>query len=147
MAILNPNKKPYIIDEDNDIFVGLDLPIRKSDGPEGYFYSTKTTLLAAKNNVRSFLMTNVGERLMQPTLGLNLKKYLFENYNEDLKGKITAEILDKFKFWLPYIEVQDLIVKMKEGDGLGGNTLQISVTFNIQKDSSSLEQVQVNIQA
>ena len=43
MAIIDPSKKPYIVDRDENIFVGIDLPFRLSTGPEGYFASTSTT--------------------------------------------------------------------------------------------------------
>ena len=57
MAIRDTSKKPYIIDNDTDVFVGLDLPIRKSYGKEGYFASTKTTIEAVINNIRNVLNT------------------------------------------------------------------------------------------
>ena len=73
MAILDKTKKPYIADRDNKVFIGIDLPIRKSDGSEGYFASTSTTIEAVKNNIKNLLLTERGERIMQPFLGLNLR--------------------------------------------------------------------------
>ena len=34
MAIKDKRKKPYIDDRDTNIFIGLDLPIRKGDGKD-----------------------------------------------------------------------------------------------------------------
>ena len=72
MAIKDTSKKPFVEDRDSNIFIGIDLPFRKSDGSEGWFASTSTTIDAVKNNIRNLLMTHSGERLMQPNLGLNL---------------------------------------------------------------------------
>ena len=83
MAIIDLNKKPIIVDRNNDIFIGIDLPFRKSGGSEGWFASTSTTIKAVKNNIRLLLQTQKGERLMQPQLGLNLQKYLFEQITID----------------------------------------------------------------
>jgi hypothetical protein len=58
MAIRDTSKKPYIIDNDTDVFVGLDLPIRKGTDVQGYFASTTTTIEAVKNNIRNLLQTN-----------------------------------------------------------------------------------------
>ena len=55
MAIRDTSRKPYIEDNNTDIFIGLDLPIRKSEGKEGYFASTSTTIEAVKNNIRNLL--------------------------------------------------------------------------------------------
>ena len=40
MAIKDTTRKPYIEDNDENIFIGIDLPFRKSNGIEGYFAST-----------------------------------------------------------------------------------------------------------
>ena len=51
MAIKDTTKKPFINDRDENIFIGLDLPIRRGDGVEGYFASTSTTIESVKNNI------------------------------------------------------------------------------------------------
>tara|TARA_Y100001963_G_C6543888_1_gene336800 strand:- start:160 stop:600 length:441 start_codon:yes stop_codon:yes gene_type:complete len=145
MAIINPNKKPYKNDENNNIFIGIDLPIRKGNGPEGFFVSTKTTLEAIKNNIRSLLLTNSGERLMQPTLGLNLRKYLFEQMDDDAKSTMKAEIVDKFKFWLPFVEINDLKISMSRNDDIGKNQMNIKVIYKVLKNINSMQSVTVEI--
>ena len=77
MAVKDTSKKPYIIDRDSNIKVGLDLPIRRGDTDDGWFASTTTTIEAVKNNIRNLLNTNQGERLMQPNIGLDLRGILF----------------------------------------------------------------------
>ena len=62
MAILDKSKKPYIVDRDENVFIGIDLPFRKSDGVEGLFASTSTTIEAAKVNLKCLLNTKKGER-------------------------------------------------------------------------------------
>ena len=145
MAIINQKENSkFENDKDDNIFIGLDLPFRKSEGSEGYFSSTKTTIDSIKNNIRSLLLTNVGERLMQPTLGLNLKQYLFEPVTQDLKDTMSAEISDKFNFWLPFVNIKNLEINMDQNaDNL--NTLKINLKFSISKDPNSLHSVQVDI--
>ena len=140
MAIIDRNKKPYIIDRDKNISVGLSLPLRKDSGSNGWFATSKTTLNAAKNNVKALLLTQQGERLMQPKLGLNLRKYLFEQLTTDTIIKIENDIVDAFAFWLPFVDLKD--IKVKESNP---NQIDISVTFNIKRDPNSMESVQVSI--
>ena len=99
MAIKNTQKKPFIEDNDDNIFIGLDLPIRKSEGNEGFFASTSTTIEAVKNNIRNLIQTNPGERLMQPRLGLNLRRFLFNQLTIDDINSMQNEILDTLKLF------------------------------------------------
>ena len=146
MAIKDTSKKPFIEDRDDNVFIGLDLPFRKSDGVEGWFASTTTTIEAVKNNIRNLLSTHKGERYLQPNIGLNLRKFQFEQFTDELRLQVENDILDTFEFWLPFIQVRDLQVKMSEsGAGTGKNTLVINVVFNITRDPNTLESVQVEI--
>jgi|TARA_Y100001963_G_C6715322_1_gene416341 phage baseplate assembly protein W len=140
MAIRDKRKKPYIEDRDDDIFIGIDLPFYKSNGKEGYFASTKTTIEAVKNNIRNLLKTENGERLMQPNLGVGLRRFLFEQLTEETILAIEDNIKDVFNFWLPFVEIQNLDVKIDEE-----NQLIISIVFNIQQDPTTLDSVQVSI--
>ena len=139
MAIKDINRKPFIEDNDSDIYIGIDLPIRKSEGKEGYFASTKTTIEAVKNNISNLIQTDLGERLFQPRLGLNLRKFLFEQFNEDIILEIQNEILDALESWLPFVEVSDIQVSDDN------NKLNINIIFNIKQDPNTLDSVQIGI--
>ena len=145
MAVRDTTKKPYIEDRDSNIFIGIDYPFHKSNGGEGWFASTGTTIKAIKNNIKMLLNTNKGERLMQPNLGINLRKFLFEQYDDESKIAIQNEILDIFKTWLPFVEIRELNISMDETDAIGKNKMSISITFNIIRDPNTLESIQVEI--
>ena len=145
MAVRDTTKKPYIEDRDSNIFVGIDYPFHKSNGVEGWFASTDTTIKAVKNNIKMLLNTNKGERLMQPNLGINLRKFLFEQYNDESRIAIQNEIIDVFKTWLPFVEIKELNISMDETDSVGKNKMMIYITFNIIRDPNTLESIQVEI--
>ena len=145
MAIKDTTRKPYIEDNDENIFIGIDLPIRKSEGPEGYFASTSTTIEAVKNNIRNLINTHQGERLMQPRLGMNLRKYLFDQFTDDVVFSIQNDIVDTFRKWLPFIEIQDIQVNMNDNDSIGKNTMNVTIVFNITQDPNTLESVSIEI--
>ena len=145
MAIKDTTRKPFIEDNDENIFIGIDLPFRRSDGKEGYFASTTTTIEAVKNNIKNLVQTNKGERFMQPELGLNLRSYMFEQVTDETIINIQNDIVDTFKVWLPFVEIQDIQVSANETDDIGRNKLLINIIFNITKDPTSLESVQVEI--
>tara|TARA_R110000851_G_scaffold172065_1_gene318412 strand:+ start:56 stop:499 length:444 start_codon:yes stop_codon:yes gene_type:complete len=145
MAIKDLSKKPFIEDRKENVFIGIDLPFRKSDGMEGWFTSTTTTIESVKNNIRNLLNTHKGERYMQPTLGLNLRNYMFEQITIDLQDTIKTEIIETFNFWLPFVQIQNLDIDILESSTSDKNKLSISVLFNIVRDPNTTESVQVEI--
>jgi len=145
LAIRDTTKKPYIQDRDELVFVGIDYPFYRSSGVEGWFKSSETTIEAVKSNIKMLLMTNKGERYMQPNLGLNLRKYMFEQFTDETRIIIENDIVDTFNFWLPFVELKDLKIDMDETDAIGKNKLNIFVLFNIIRDPNTLESVSVTI--
>jgi|TARA_A100001391_G_scaffold170214_2_gene131172 phage baseplate assembly protein W len=144
MAIKDIDRKPYINDNKTDVFIGLDLPIHKSNGPEGFFASTSTTIEAVKNNIRNLINTQQGERLMQPRLGLNLRELLFEQIEEDTRRQIEADIVDKFSFWLPFVQIQEIDIRTTDEDSsVSVNTIKINIVFSIAQDPNTLDSVQI----
>ena len=143
MAVKDTSKKPYIIDRDSNVKVGIDLPIRRGDEKDGWFASTDTTIEAVKNNIRNLLSTNQGERLMQPNLGLDLRNLLFEQINGDTVLAIQNKILDTFDFWLPFVETRDIQVDVDETSS-NFNTIRVTILFNIVRDTNTLASVSIN---
>ena len=142
MTIKDTNKTetPYIVDRDEDIFIGLDMPLHRGDDRNGNFAATFTTLEAVKVNVRNLLQTELGERPMQPNLGMRLKQYLFEPFTEDTKVAIQNTIVETFSVWLPFVTIVTLDIEMSDT-----NTLKISVEFVLNRDQDTIESVQVII--
>ena len=145
MAIRDTSRKPYIQDNDTNVKVGIDLPIRRGDNLDGFFATTSTTIEAVKNNIRNLLQTEEGERFFQPNLGIGLKTLLFEHItNENLIG-VQDTILDKLQFWLPFVEVRDIQVLNKENDTtIRENEIRVKILFNIKQDPNTLDSVTVH---
>lgn len=148
MALIDKNKvkKPYINDRDEDIFIGLDLPLSKGFSGDGMFASTQTTLKSIQVNLKNLLNTELGERVMQPTLGVKLKRFLFEPFTEDVVQGVQQTIIDTLNYWMPFVEVNDIQVKMS--DTLAGDfrsTMEVSIDFSLKKDPTTHESVQVTI--
>ena len=142
MAIRDTSRKPYIQDNDTNVKVGIDLPIHRGDGQDGFFASTSTTIEAVKNNIRNLLQTEEGERLFQPSLGMNLKRILFENITADNLIGVQDAILDKIEFWLPFVEVRDIQVLSRDEDTtIGVNEIRVKILFNLKQDPNTLDSI------
>ena len=142
MAIKDTSRKPYIQDNDTNVKVGIDLPIRRGNNLDGFFATTSTTIEAVKNNIRNLLQTNEGERFFQPNLGLNLRRLLFEHItNENLIG-IQDSIMDKINFWLPFVEIRDIQVLSRDNTTyVGANEIRVKILFNIKQDPNTLDSI------
>ena len=119
----------------------MDLPLCRQPGtPDGYFTSTKTTIDAVKNDIKLLLMTQKGERLMQPNLGMDIRKFLFEQITEDITIQIENDIVDTFSTWLPFVELREINIDKGDQDL---NRLGIDIKFNIRNAPTELESVGV----
>ena len=76
----------------------------------GLFSLSKTTEEQSTSNLVNLLMTETGERIMQPNFGTNLRRTLFNQNTDDLVTSVDTVIRDAVTYWLPYIEIIDLIV-------------------------------------
>ena len=81
--------------------IGVDLPF----SGDGVFNSTYQTKDALKVNLINFLLTNKGERPLNPSFGAGIRGLLFENINEeeleDIKEDITTNITSFFPTIIP----------------------------------------------
>jgi phage baseplate assembly protein W len=142
MPILDRRNNQFVEDQDTRVSVGIDFPFGRVPNQDGYFKTTKTTIESVKNNIRLLLKTEKGERLFQPNLGLALRRFLFQQINEDTNILIENEIVDTFEKWLPFVEIQELDVNTQPINS-DRNQIKIKVTFNIKRAPGSLESVGV----
>ena len=143
MAFLDTNVTgSFVEDRDSNVSIGIDLPFHREIGPSGWFASTKTTVEAVKNNIRNLLLTNRGERVFQPLIGLNLRQFLFEQLTPEVIFEIQNDIRDTMKLWLPFVNIENIIVNE---DTTTPNTIQVKVDFSIQQVPNSLDSITVRI--
>ena len=139
MPIADNRKNRFVEDQDTRVSVGIDFPIARVPGGDGYFGTTKTTIEAVKTNIRLLLQTNQGERLFQPNLGMNLKQLLFEQSSDETTIQIENNIVDVFERWLPFVQLQNIGINRRDDI----NQININIEFNISRTPNSLESVQV----
>ena len=139
MPILDRRKDRFVEDQDSRVSVGIDFPFgRVPNSSDGYFKTSKTTVESIKNNIKLLLKTERGERLFQPFLGMNLKRFVFEQITEDIKIQIENDIVNVFETWLPFVNLGDIQITTDQD-----NKININIIFNIKRAPSSLESVGV----
>jgi phage baseplate assembly protein W len=94
------------LDLQKNIAIGVSLPF---NGP-GVFNSTYTTKDQIKSNLVNLLLTDIGERVMNPEFGCNLKKYIFEGITEANSELLVNNLANSIAIFIPEITVTNIIV-------------------------------------
>ena len=141
MAIPDPRVNRFIEDKDTRVSVGLKMPLGRQPGSgDGFFTTTKTTIDAVKEDIRLLLLTQQGERLFQPLLGMNIRRFLFEQIAENTVIEIENDIVATFSRWLPFVQLNDINVDISNQDR---NKIKIDIKFNIVNAPNDLQSVGV----
>jgi len=141
MAIVDTRVNRFIEDKDTRVSVGLSMPLGIQPGSgDGYFATTKTTMDSIKTDIRTLLMTQRGERVMQPNLGMNIRRFLFEQITENTVIEIENDIVETFNRWLPFVSLNEIDIDLKDQDR---NKIKINIEFNIVNAPSELQSVGV----
>ena len=107
------------LDLQKNISIGVSLPFNKP------FSSTYTTKNQIKSNLVNLLLTDMGERVMNPNFGCNLKRYLFENINDVNAERVKNAVLSSVGYYIPEITVTSIAVT----PNTDYNSIDISVNY------------------
>ncbi len=86
--------------------LSFSLPIY-TDDVDG-FKLNKTYMEIAQQNLKCLILTNPGEKIMHPTFGVGIKKYLFQPMVKNTYQQIISRIRDQAAEWLPYVDILNL---------------------------------------
>jgi phage baseplate assembly protein W len=118
------------LDLQKNIAIGVSLPFNKP------FTSTYTTKDQIKSNLVNLLLTDIGERVMNPNFGCNLKRYLFENINDVNAEKVKNAVLSSVGYYIPEITINSIAIT----PNTDYNSVDISVNYvlNISQTSDEI---------
>ena len=145
MAIVDRRTNQFVDDQDTRVSVGIDFPFALVPNQDGYFKTTKTTVDSIKNNIKLLLQTQRGERVFQPNLGMNLRRFLFEQITVDTEIEIQNDIVDAFQIWLPFVDVRDIKLDI-DSENTNINKIIINILFSITRAPNTLESVGVTLE-
>ena len=91
---------------------GWSIPLRPDDRTGRIEYERGTTKVS--QSIQIILETAPGERIMRPTFGCDLRRYLMKPNTTATRALIQREVALALKTWEPRIEVQG--VQVSPGD-------------------------------
>ena len=117
-------------------WISPQLPVRNDD-VDPAFGLNKTIKEAVAQNLKHLILTCPGEKMMDPTFGVGLRNYLFENFDDipELEDRIKNQI----ELYIPQIELDRVIVEKNPNS----HNLNVKIYYLVLADSR-LEAIQVN---
>ena len=88
---------------------------------------------AIKQAIVNLLMTNKGERLMNPNYGSDIRRYLFEPLDYGTANQIKGNIRDTIERFEPRISV----VRLKASPNYDDNGFDITMTYSVRGTDDS----------
>lgn len=130
-------------DTQDVVGIGIDLPLMSGNGSS--FAINYTTMDQAEANAKNLLLTNKGERIMQPNFGCDLYRALYDNITEVLIDSIDERIRDQFAYWLPYIVINELTIGPNKSDSGAANKLFIKMVISLKNNLFDTRSIELTI--
>ena len=123
------------LDLQKNIAIGVSLPF---NGP-GVFKSTYTTKDQIKSNLINLLLTDTGERIMNPNFGTNLKRFLFEGITDSSLDLLKNNILISILNYISEITVTNIILVPDTDNNLINLTIEYYLNISQTPDQVTVQ--------
>jgi len=123
------------LDLQKNIAIGVSLPF---NGP-GVFKSTYTTKDQIKSNLVNLLLTDTGERIMNPNFGTNLKRFLFEGITDNNLETLKDNILNSILSYISEITVTNIILVPNTDNNLVDLTIEYYLNISQTPDQVTVQ--------
>jgi phage baseplate assembly protein W len=125
------------LDLQKNIVIGVSLPFNAA----GVFNKTYSTKDQIKSNLINLLLTDKGERIMNPEFGADVRRSLFDNITESNNEVLRLKIIDAINVFIPEIQLESVDVV----PDFDYNTLNITINYRLLI-SNTPDQVTVQFQ-
>ena len=121
MAIIINNK--FVKDLDANQAIGVSIPFSSTS----VFNQTFDTATQTKSNIINYLLTNKGERILNPTYGGDLRNLLFEQISEEILVALQSRLESEIGLVFPLVNVKSLIVNSQPKQ----NLINVILTYDV----------------
>jgi phage baseplate assembly protein W len=125
------------LDLQKNIVIGVSLPFNAP----GVFNKTYSTKEQIKSNLINLLLTDKGERIMNPEFGADLRRSLFDNITTTSIDLLRVKIIDAINIFIPEVELENVNIE----SNVDYNTLNVTIDYRL-RISNTPDQVTVQFQ-
>jgi phage baseplate assembly protein W len=111
-------------DLDKNKAVGISIPFNAG----GVFNQTYATKDQIKSNLINLLLTNKGERILNPEFGADLPRLLFEPSTDNLYNQIQNQITSNVNIYIPEITILNIEIS----SNIDYNSINITIDYQIK---------------
>ena len=110
---------------------------------DGIFATNYTTLSQAKDNIKNLLLTQKGERLMQPEFGCDIWRVIFEqSVDGDIDFLIENAVVEAVNIWLPYLTINQIIID-NDDEQKDNNRIGLEINFSLVSNPNLTDSVKI----
>ena len=110
----------------SSLSVALPLKVSLVDG----YVMNKSLKSLIKQNLKMLILTNPGERVMEPAFGAGLNRYLFQNFTESTYSEIDTRIREQVTKYMPSVKINRISFDL---GGQDFNKLSVSIEYSVPK--------------
>jgi phage baseplate assembly protein W len=96
------------------------------DNEDGPYLLTKTLAENIKQNFKHLILTNPGERLMEPDFGVGFSRILFENYTSETIEELQGRLYEQTAKYLPFVNIRDVKTSFED------HVLHVQISYIIE---------------
>lgn len=98
------------------------------DNIDGPYSMNKTALETIKQDLKMLLLTNQGEKMMDPNYGVGLRSLLFSLNTQETEAELAQRVADQVSRYMSFVIIKDIIVSTPEQNE---NMIYVNVIFFI----------------
>jgi uncharacterized protein len=107
------------------------LPLTVSEVFGAYDLNTNFAQLATQN-LKMLLLTNPGERIMNPQFGVGIRRFFFEANDPSVYNQISERIFSQVGTYMKFLRIDDIVYNYVENNpDLYPHTVSITIQYTI----------------
>ncbi len=111
--------------------ISVKLPLHIND-EDGHYALNKTFMEVTKQNFKNLVLTIPGERIMDPSFGVGIAQFLFEQDAPEVRNQIHSRINQQVETYMPHVIIEEVefssqITNME----LAANSLSVVIKYRV----------------
>ena len=125
--------------------LSVKLPLSTSD-EDGHYALNKTFLDVTKQNFKNLILTNPGEKIMDPAFGVGAGSLLFEQNIPEVRERLGSVIHKQAETYIPHIIIEELsFVGPETNIDMSPNSIRLTIRYRVMPFNQS-DLLDINIE-
>ena len=101
------------------------------DANNGFYGLNQTYSEMVAQNLKNLVLTNPGERMMDPRFGVGLRAYLFEPNTGVTYRNIRERIMMQVERYMPFVRVNNVVFNSKDHPDVDHAYVSVNINYTI----------------